>query len=113
MATVFFHRVEAVTKGGPVAPALGNAIAHELGHLLLGRNAHSPTGIMRAYLELRLSEGRQTWALELHDRPDVSAAFRFGSGCFLRCTRCPGGSTDYDLSTPDLQLLLSPISYLA
>ena len=43
----------------------------------------------------------------------VSATFRFGSGCFFRCRRCPRGSTDYDLSTPDLQLLLTPISYIA
>ncbi len=49
LATVFFNRVEAVTKGGPVAPVLGNAMAHELGHLLLGQNAHSSEGIMRAY----------------------------------------------------------------
>ena len=49
LATVFFSRVEQVTKGGPVAPVLGNAVAHELGHLLLGQDAHTPDGIMRAY----------------------------------------------------------------
>jgi hypothetical protein len=27
---------------------LGHAIAHELGHLFLGTNSHSPTGLMRA-----------------------------------------------------------------
>ena len=30
------------------AQILGVAMAHEVGHLLLGSNAHSPTGIMRA-----------------------------------------------------------------
>jgi hypothetical protein len=30
------------------ATILGNAIAHELGHLLLGTNSHTATGIMRA-----------------------------------------------------------------
>jgi hypothetical protein len=49
LATIFFHRVEALTKGGATAPLLGNAIAHELGHLLLGSNAHSSTGIMQAH----------------------------------------------------------------
>jgi hypothetical protein len=49
LATIFFHRVEAVTKGGSVAPILGNAIAHELGHLLLGPKAHSSIGIMTAH----------------------------------------------------------------
>jgi hypothetical protein len=48
LATIFFYRIEALTKGGPTAPLLANAIAHELGHLLLGSNAHSSTGIMRA-----------------------------------------------------------------
>jgi hypothetical protein len=28
---------------------LGRAIAHELGHLLLGKTAHTPTGLMRAH----------------------------------------------------------------
>src|SRR5262245_54478017 len=41
LATIFFHRVEVLTRGGATAPLLGNAIAHELGHLLLGSNAHS------------------------------------------------------------------------
>jgi hypothetical protein len=49
LATIFFDRVEAITKGGPAAPILGNAIAHEFGHLLLGPNAHSSDGIMRAH----------------------------------------------------------------
>jgi hypothetical protein len=32
-----------------LASIVGHAIAHELGHLLLGTNSHSPTGIMRAH----------------------------------------------------------------
>ncbi len=46
LATIFFHRIGALSRGGSAAPILGNAIAHELGHLLLGPKAHSPTGIM-------------------------------------------------------------------
>ena len=49
LATIFYHRVEAVTKGGDSSRILGYAIAHEIGHLLLGSNAHSQAGIMRAY----------------------------------------------------------------
>jgi hypothetical protein len=49
LATIFYHRVEAVTKGGDSSKVLGNAIAHEIGHLLLGSNAHTDVGIMRAY----------------------------------------------------------------
>jgi len=33
--------------GGRTARILGHTMAHELGHLLLGDNAHSPSGIMR------------------------------------------------------------------
>jgi hypothetical protein len=49
VASVFYHRVEELAKGGTFpADILGRAIAHEIGHLLLGLNAHSPRGIMRA-----------------------------------------------------------------
>jgi hypothetical protein len=46
LATIFFDRVELVAKGGPMASVLGNVIGHEIGHLMLGSNAHSSTGIM-------------------------------------------------------------------
>ncbi len=50
-ASVFFDRVSKLA-GGDRASAqvvLGRAMAHELGHLLLGANSHSPTGIMRGH----------------------------------------------------------------
>lgn len=49
MATVFHSRVEevAVATSSTVAGVLGAALAHEMGHLLLGRGAHSRGGIMR------------------------------------------------------------------
>jgi hypothetical protein len=52
LATIFFHRVEALAWGDP-SFALGSAIAHELGHLLLGNGRgnggpHSASGLMRA-----------------------------------------------------------------
>ena len=49
LATIFYHRFEAVTKGGDSSRILGYAIAHEIGHLLLGSNGHSQAGVMRAY----------------------------------------------------------------
>jgi hypothetical protein len=49
LATIFLDRVEAITKGGNPSRVLGYAMAHEIGHLLLGQNAHSATGLMRAY----------------------------------------------------------------
>ncbi|HEX2523775.1 MAG TPA: hypothetical protein VHP35_16760, partial [Terriglobia bacterium] len=53
LATIFFHRVEAPAWGDP-SFALGSAIAHELGHLLLGNGRgnggpHSASGLMRAH----------------------------------------------------------------
>lgn len=59
---VFYDQVERIANGataaGPVL--LGRSMAHEIGHLLLGANTHSPTGIMRARWsarELRLNAG--------------------------------------------------------
>ena len=60
VAFVFYHRVEslAVELRGARDVLLGYALAHEVGHLLLGTNSHSPNGIMRARWtekELRLA----------------------------------------------------------
>ena len=50
IANVFVNRVtEQATVGEfSVSRMLGHAIAHEIGHLLLGDNSHSPSGIMVA-----------------------------------------------------------------
>jgi hypothetical protein len=49
-ASIFYHRVQQIARTGPASEPqiLGHAIAHEIGHLLLGSNSHSSTGIMRA-----------------------------------------------------------------
>ena len=49
-ATVFYDRVEWVSRTGDVSLStmLGHAIAHEIGHVLLGTTDHSPLGIMKA-----------------------------------------------------------------
>jgi hypothetical protein len=49
-ATIFYDRIERVSKTGDVALAtmLGHAMAHELGHVLLGNTEHSAIGIMKA-----------------------------------------------------------------
>lgn len=49
VANVFYHRVQELAGGGAFSSdILSRAMAHEIGHLLLGLNAHSPNGIMRA-----------------------------------------------------------------
>jgi hypothetical protein len=50
-AGVFYDRVRTLASGdtAPLAALLGRVMAHEIGHLLLGANSHSRTGIMRAF----------------------------------------------------------------
>ena len=51
-ANLFYDRARLIHESNPsqvsAATILGHGIAHELGHLLLGTNSHSPVGIMRA-----------------------------------------------------------------
>ena len=51
-ADVFFDPIQqlrALNKEPSLAAILGDVMAHELGHLLLGSNAHSQEGIMKAH----------------------------------------------------------------
>lgn len=50
MASVFYPRVAELAEMGGASRAvvLGHALAHEIGHLLLGTNSHSQAGLMRA-----------------------------------------------------------------
>jgi hypothetical protein len=50
MAQVFFRQVQAFARAYDVdlGRMLAYVIAHEIGHLLLPGNAHSPTGLMQA-----------------------------------------------------------------
>ena len=54
IATVFYRRIVQVTRAadGNLAAVLGHAMAHEIGHLLLGTTAHSASGIMRAQIDV-------------------------------------------------------------
>ena len=49
LGTIFMDRVRTTAKRTGIAPAvlLGRAIAHEAGHLLLGRSGHARSGLMR------------------------------------------------------------------
>ena len=50
LATIYLDRVESFASQANVDSGrlLGRAIAHEIGHLLLGASSHEPTGLMRA-----------------------------------------------------------------
>jgi hypothetical protein len=51
MSQIFFRQVQdfAYTYEVDLGTMLGHVIAHEIGHLLLPVNAHSPTGVMQPY----------------------------------------------------------------
>ena len=57
-AYTFFGRIadHARLTGSSVSTVLGLVIAHEVGHLLLPAFSHSPSGIMRAHWQGRISE---------------------------------------------------------
>jgi hypothetical protein len=71
---VFFDQAMELHASWNVALAdvLGNVMAHELGHLLLGSNSHSGVGIMRAHWQgeelRRLSRGSLWFTNEQADR---------------------------------------------
>ena len=86
------HAAAALTPGGPftsvpnifydlyLARALGRALAHEIGHYLLGTSRHTARGLMRAQfspLELRELATRQRYGLDPVDRD----ALAFASTC--------------------------------
>jgi hypothetical protein len=49
-AYIFYDiAIDRVAQGQDLDQLLGTAIAHELGHLLLGTNSHSETGLMSAF----------------------------------------------------------------
>jgi hypothetical protein len=71
-AGVFYDRVRSLAGGATAAESvlLGRVMAHEIGHLLLGVNSHSRTGIMRAnWSERELSLNATT---ELYFTPEQS-----------------------------------------
>jgi len=54
LVRVFVDRVAYVARGAQedVSDVLGHVMAHEIGHVLLGPNAHSTVGLMAASLDL-------------------------------------------------------------
>src|SRR5439155_9221543 len=66
-ATIYGDRVAsmAALAGFDAGKLLGRAMAHELGHLLLGTAAHSPRGLMRAYWRVQdlQRDVSKDWAL--------------------------------------------------
>ena len=79
MATVFHDQIEAVARRTGVARSelLGRALAHEIGHLLLGVRGHSRTGLMRAvWTDEELTRDRpEDWMFTSRDREKLQQVF--------------------------------------
>lgn len=56
LASIYAESIAArsAKTGVPRPVILGRVTAHEIGHLLLGTNSHTPTGLMRAAWNLRI-----------------------------------------------------------
>ena len=71
LATIYVDRVASLAGAADLAThvVLGYAIAHELGHLLLGSNIHSARGLMRAvWRENELRRGEKAdWSFMPQD----------------------------------------------
>jgi hypothetical protein len=119
LATIYVDRVDvlAVHAGADPGELLGRAIAHEIGHLVLGSVAHAPFGLMRATWKVdevrrglpvewrfSVSEGaemRQRLAARIDDTPVVesvilhahlSAALDDPTAVFKRAKRLEPGA---------------------
>jgi hypothetical protein len=68
MATVYGATVfaRAFEKHVPLGTLTGRVAAHEIGHLLLGANSHSPEGLMRARWDVTRG-GLDAWLFSAHD----------------------------------------------
>ena len=84
MATVYADRVGVMARSASVNPAelLGRAMAHEIGHLLLGTNRHAPRGLMRAFWSS--TDLRQSLATQWQFRGDEGPMMRRGVASRLR-----------------------------
>jgi hypothetical protein len=78
LATVYLDLVESVARrtGIDVHALLGRAAAHEVGHLLLGSNHHSTTGLMReTWTDRELGRNDQRdWLFGASDRSQLREA---------------------------------------
>jgi len=104
LATIFVDRVEWLSRqAGAESPVvLGFAVAHEIGHLLLGTNAHGSSGIMRALWsrsELQHANAKD-WIFSRDEGVRMRASLerrkglRFTERDATGCTSARGGDPD-------------------
>lgn len=100
-AYIFHDRVEKQARLARIAHGdmLGYAIAHEIGHLLLGSNAHSVAGIMKA-----------KWDREHLERAEQQLLFLQQQAESIRCEVRRRGGQEFPLQIPGLTLQARPLS---
>jgi len=80
LATIYVNRVAALADCCRIdaRTLLGRAVAHEIGHLLLGTSAHAPSGLMRAaWPQHALRRERpETWTFTVDDAQAIRDAVR-------------------------------------
>jgi hypothetical protein len=77
LATVYVDRVERLAHGsdGDLGTLLGRAMAHEIGHLLMGRAAHALHGLMRPrWTRAEVTRNaRADWGFDAPDLREIRA----------------------------------------
>ena len=80
LATIYVERVAGLAASATVdlPTLLGRAIAHEIGHLLLGTGTHSGAGVMRAVWSPRMLRRNKTgdWAFTTREAKALRDAVR-------------------------------------
>ena len=80
LATIYVDRVASLARDSrtDIDTLLGRAIAHEVGHLLLGTTSHTPTGLMRAVWSTpALRAGAREWLFTPGDARSMRDALFF------------------------------------
>ena len=81
-ATVFINRVDRLAEVAQYSRStvLGRAIAHEIGHLILGTNSHSESGLMREVwtVEQLVKNRPQDWQFSPAQTSELRSAWLAG-----------------------------------
>jgi hypothetical protein len=112
LATIFATNVRAMAlrAHADVAVLLGRAMAHEIGHVLLGTTAHSATGIMRPHWyddELEHEKGSD-WVLTEEDAWVMTLAADARMRGVTRDAVDAGGTPSGGASSEDALLAVAP-----
>lgn len=97
LATVFADRVEraAARAGVECGTILGRVIAHEVGHLLLGRRYHAEVGLMRAeWPDPLLRRDDDEWRFSPVESARIHRLLRVSPRAFLVTPSSVGPATD-------------------